>query len=138
MQFCRVQRLKAALIIYLKRLYHAVMYPLNKIFSEALNFPGLSNIYISSKSLPAHLVQPNMPTQTEARRHDKVLLAAFIASLIVSILVILLTLVIGEGDTNQSNTDTIQSNGTANSTPPTPMNNQSETQAVLRSESPNR
>ena len=135
MQFCRVQRLKAALIIYLKRLYHAVMYPLNKKFSEALNFPGLSNIYTSTS---AHLVQPNMPTQTEARRHDKVLLAAFIASLIVSILVILLTLVIGEGDTNQSTTDTIHSNGTANTTPPTPMRNQSETQAVSRSESPNR
>ena len=114
------------------------MYPLNKIFSEALNFPGLSNIYTSSKSLPAHLVQPNMPTQTEARRHDKVLLAAFIASLTVSILVILLTLVIGEGDTNQSTTDTIHNNGTANTTPPTPMSNQSETQAVSRSESPNR
>ena len=111
------------------------MYPINKIFSEALNFPGLSNIYTSTS---AHLVQPNMPTQTEARRHDKVLLAAFIASLIVSILVILLTLVIGEGDTNQSTTDTILSNGTANATPPTPMSNQSETQAVSRSESPNR
>ena len=115
------------------------MYPLNKIFSEALNFPSLSNIYISSKSLHAHLVQPNMPTQTEARRHDKVLLAAFIASLIVSIIVILLTLVITNScDTNQSTTDTIHSNGTANTTPPTPMSNESATQAVPRSESPNR